>query len=124
MTSKGREEMDKATIGIDVSKDHLNAHRLPDGAVRQFANTRSGLTRLLRWIGCGSSVDRVVFEPTGRYHLELERRMDTAGLPVVKVNPRQAKRFAQSLGCAQKLTERMRRCWRAWERHWRWSHSR
>jgi len=61
-----------------------------------------GLTRLIRWIGFGSSVDRVVFEPTGRYQLELERRLDTAGLPVVKDNPRQAKRFAQSLGVRAK----------------------
>jgi hypothetical protein len=29
MTSKGREKMSEATIGIDVSKDHLDAHRLP-----------------------------------------------------------------------------------------------
>jgi transposase len=102
MTSKGREKMDKVTIGIDVSKDHLDAHRLPDGAASKFANTKSGLTRLIRWIGCGSSVARVVFEPTGRYHLQLERHLDTAGLPVVKVNPRQAKRFAQSLGVRAK----------------------
>ena len=34
--------MSEATIGIDVSKDHLDAHRLPDGAAPQFANTRSG----------------------------------------------------------------------------------
>jgi transposase len=94
--------MDKVTIGIDVSKDHVDAHRLPDGAASKFANTRSGLTRLIRWIGCGSIVARVVFEPTGRYHLERERHLDTAGLPVMKVNPRQAKRFAQSLGVRAK----------------------
>lgn len=93
--------MSEATIGIDVSKDHLDAHRLPDGAARRFTNTRSGLTQLIRWIG-SSGVARVVFEPTGRYHLELERRLDAAGLPVVKVNPRQAKRFVQALGVRAK----------------------
>ena len=90
--------MADATIGIDVSKDHLDAHRLPDGTARQFANTRSGLTQLIRWIGSSSRVARVVFEPTGRYHLELERSLGAAGLPLAKVNPRQAKRFAQALG--------------------------
>ena len=69
--------MSEATIGIDVSKDHLDAHRLPDGAARQFANTKNGLMQLIRWIGC-SSVARVVFEPTGRYHLGLERRLGAA----------------------------------------------
>jgi transposase len=48
MTSKGREKMSEATIGIDVSKDHLDAHRLSDGAARRFAKTRSGLTQLIR----------------------------------------------------------------------------
>jgi hypothetical protein len=33
--------MPDVTLGIEVSKDHLDAHRLPDGAARQFANTRS-----------------------------------------------------------------------------------
>ena len=93
--------MRDVTIRIDVSKDHLDAHRLPDGAARQFANTRTGVTQLIRWIG-SFGVAGVVFEPTGRYHLELERRLDTAGLPVVKVNPRQAKRFVQALGVRAK----------------------
>jgi transposase len=101
MTSKGWEKMVDVTIGVDISKDHLDVHRLPDGKARQFANTRSGVTQFIRWIG-SIPVARVVFEPTGRYHLALERRLGTAGLPVVKVNPRQAKRFAQSLGVRAK----------------------
>ena len=94
--------MSEATIGIDVSKDHLDAYRLPDGTARQFANTGRGLTQFIRWIGSSSSVVRVVYEPTGRYHLELERRLGDAGFPLAKVNPRQAKRFAQSLGVRAK----------------------
>ena len=43
-----------------------------------------------------------MFEPTGRYHRALERRLDTAGYPLVKVNPRQAKRFSQALGVRAK----------------------
>ncbi len=37
MTSRGMEKMNHDTIGVDVSKDHLDAHRLTDGrtAVRQ-----------------------------------------------------------------------------------------
>jgi transposase len=93
--------MNQATIGIDVSKDHLDVHRLPDGAARQFANTKGGLTQLIRWIGA-SIVERIVFEPTGRYHRDLERRLGEAGFPLAKVNPRQAKRFAQSLGVRAK----------------------
>ena len=38
MTSRGAEKMNNDTIGVDVSKDHLDAHRLADGATRRFAN--------------------------------------------------------------------------------------
>jgi hypothetical protein len=35
MTSRGMEKMKNDTIGVDVSKDHLDAHRLADGATRR-----------------------------------------------------------------------------------------
>ena len=50
----------------------------------------------------GAAVERVVFEPTGAYHARLGRALGQAGLPVVKVNPRQAQRFAEAMGQAAK----------------------
>lgn len=88
--------MTESTIGIDVSKDRLDVRRLPDGVEAAFGNDRAGLKALVRWLGTG--VQRVVFEPTGRYHLALERRLAEAGYPLVKVNPRQARRFGEALG--------------------------
>jgi hypothetical protein len=44
MTSRGAEKMKIDTIGV-VSKDHLDAHRLADGATRRFANDVSPTTR-------------------------------------------------------------------------------
>jgi len=88
--------MTEITIGVDVSKDFLDAHRHPDGDGRRFANDSAGFKALIRWIGEG--VSRVVFEPTGPYHGALERALAKAGLPVVKVNPRQARRFAEATG--------------------------
>ena len=41
---------------------------------------------------------RVVFEPTGPYHRAVERALGVAGVPFVKVNPRQARRFAEAIG--------------------------
>jgi transposase len=52
---------------------------------------------LLRWIG-QTHVARVVFEATGPYHRDLEQRLDAAGSPIAKVNPRQARRFAEATG--------------------------
>jgi transposase len=89
--------MTKFTIGIDISKDRLDLHRLPDGVSRCFTNDAKGHRALLAWLQ-HDPVDRIVLEPTGAYHRALERALATAGLPVAKVNPRQARRFAEALG--------------------------
>jgi transposase len=88
--------MTQTTIGIDISKDHLDVHRLPGGERDRFDNTSAGHRALLRWIG--PIPTRVVYEPTGPYHRKLEVGLAAAGMPIVKVNPRQARRFAQAVG--------------------------
>lgn len=85
------------TIGVDISKDHLDVCRWPDGVIRRFANDLRGHRALLAWLGEGE-VARVVYEPTGPYHRGLERALAGAGLPLAKVNPRQARRFAEATG--------------------------
>lgn len=92
--------MNKDTIGIDISKDTLDAHRLSTGAAAQFANSAAGLRALRRWIGARIP-DLVVYEATGAYHAALERGFADV-LPLVKVNPLQARRFAQARGTRAK----------------------
>jgi transposase len=43
-------------------------------------------------------LQRVVFEATGAYHRLLEHELGRAGVPMVKVNPLQARRFAEAIG--------------------------
>jgi len=105
MTSKGAEKMKNDTIGVDVSKDHLDAHRLSDGVNRRFANDKTGHRAFIRWL-VQPSVERVVFEPTGPYHRAFERALGLAGVPYAKVNPRQARRFAEAVGTLAK-TDRL-----------------
>lgn len=88
--------MSHPTIGIDISKETLDVHRLPDGARCRFTNDKTGHQALIAWIG--TPVTRIVFEPTGPYHRALERALAAADLPLVKVNPRQARRFAEATG--------------------------
>ena len=40
----------------------------------------------------------VIYEATGAYHRQLERPLGAKALPFVKVNPKQARRFAQAAG--------------------------
>ena len=88
--------MTETNIGIDISKDHLDVHRLPGDERRRFDNSKAGHKALIRWIG--DTPARVVYEPTGRYHRTLERALAAAGMPIAKVNPRQARRFAEAIG--------------------------
>ena len=105
MTSKGAEKMQNDTIGVDVSKDHLDACRLADGASRRFANDKCGRKAFVKW--CAETpIVRVVFEPTGPYHRAFEHALGAAGVPFVKVNPCQARRFAEAIGSLAK-TDRL-----------------
>lgn len=88
-------------IGIDISKDHLDVHHLPDGAASRFANTKSDLKALTTWL-VSLQPERVVFEPTGAYHRKLERSLAEAGITYAKINPRQARRFAEATGTLAK----------------------
>lgn len=85
------------TIGIDVSKGTLDLHRRVDSANIQFSNDTPGFKHLLKWIGpCAPAL--IVFEATGAYHRSLEKFLNVHQLPYVKVNPKQARRFAQAVG--------------------------
>jgi len=88
--------MTLSTIGIDISKETLDVHRMSDGASRRFSNDKAGHKALIVWIGGDRRA--VVFEPTGPYHRAFEHALAKAGLPLVKVNPRQARRFAEATG--------------------------
>jgi transposase len=88
------------TIGIDISKSHLDAFWLADGASARFENSPRGFRALTRWLD-GSPVARVVFEPTGPYHRAFETAL-AGRFPLVKVNPLQARRFAESCGARAK----------------------
>ena len=100
MTSQGPEKMTELTIGIDISKHHLDAACFTSGRQERFANDPAGHKALRRWIGPAARVARLVYEATGRYHAGLEEAF--AGWPLVKVNPLRARRFAEACGTRAK----------------------
>ena len=93
------------TIGIDISKERLDAFRLSDKQHRPFANDATGHRALLHWMGAGKDI-RVIFEPTGACHRRLEAALASRDIAFVKVNPRQARRFAEATG-TQAKTDRV-----------------
>lgn len=88
---------DAQSIGVDISKATLDAHAYPVGQAHSVPNTPHGFKDLLKWLQAYEVV-RVVFEPTGAYHHDFERALAKAELPLCKINPLQAKRYAQSRG--------------------------
>lgn len=89
--------MTQAIIGIDISKDHLDVHRLPGKREKRFPNDRAGHRALIKWLA-GGPVERIVYEATGPYHRAFEHSLGQAGLPLARINPRQARRFAEATG--------------------------
>ena len=87
-------------IGVDISKSHLDAFRLEDGAAQRFDNSAMGFRALTKWLG-KAPVARIVFEPTGPYHKAFEAKLGET-FPLVKVNPLQARRFAEAHGTRAK----------------------
>jgi len=88
--------MTNDSIGIDIPKDILDAHRLSDWAAARIPNTPVGFRALSTWLGKGMPT-RVVFEATGPYHGSFERTF-SGKRPLVNVNPLQARRFSQACG--------------------------
>jgi len=88
------------TIGVDISKAHLDAFRLEDGAAHRLENSAAGFSALRKWLG-KAPIARIVFEPTGPYHKAFEAAFSKT-LPLVKVNPLQARRFAEAHGTRAK----------------------
>ena len=100
-------------IGIDISKDRLDAFRLSNRQHSGFGNDKAGFKALLKWIGEAEG-SRIVYEPTGPYHRGMEEALAKAGHALVKVNPRQARRFAEAAAPRPRRIGWMRCCWRGW----------
>jgi transposase len=84
-------------VGVDVSKHRLDVHVLPTGASFAVDNTPQGIEQLIERLK-PLGVCRLVVEATGGYQRRVAAELTAAGIPVMTVNPRQARDFARSLG--------------------------
>src|SRR5690349_18388889 len=86
-----------AFVGIDVSKATLDVAILGRVEARQFANTVRGFRALVSWLKPWRP-HRVLLEATGGYEQAALDALHAAGLPMVRINPRQARDFAKATG--------------------------
>ncbi len=87
------------TAGIDVAHKTLalvisKGEKL--GKAREFANSPTGHQALIKALK-SVKVQRVCLEATGSYHLDLALAIEAAGLALMVLNPKAAKRFAEAL---------------------------
>ena len=89
-------------VGVDVCKQHLDVCLgSADQRVLNDANGWSGLVALFK----ANNVDLVVLEATGGYERGLVCALQLAGVNVARVNPRQARDFAKSIGVLAKTDQ-------------------
>jgi transposase len=89
--------MDNVVVGIDVSKDRLDVHVLPDGVGFSVSRDASGLEGLAGRLKPLSPA-LVGVEATGGFETVVAASLLAAGLSVVTVNPAQVRHFALALG--------------------------
>ena len=113
-TNIKKEEAAKQCLGIDVSKDKLDAcisqvdtrQVIKVQGTRQFTNTPEGWKSLAQWTkrfykNAAISFS-VVIEATGVYHEKLAYHLKDSGFPVSIVLPNKSKNYAKSLNVKTK----------------------
>ncbi len=99
----------RPNAGVDVSKQHLDACWLAED--QRLVNDASGWDELIAKLR-QADVDLVVVEATGGYERGLVCALQAAGITVARVNPRQARDFAKSMGVLAKTDRIDARCLR------------
>jgi transposase len=93
--------MESTFVGIDVAKQSLDLQTYPAGQPQQFENSPAGIRALGKTLRT-RQVALIVVEATGGYETALVADLAQAGLPVVIINPRQARDYARALGLLAK----------------------
>jgi transposase len=84
-------------VGIDVSKDRLDVHVLPQGEAFSVERNGKGLALLVERLK-SFAPSLVAVEATGGFESTTAAAVAGAGLPLAVVNPAQVRHYAQALG--------------------------
>ena len=84
-------------VGIDVAKDWFDVAVLGEKRTQQFASTKQGIAKLVRWL-CQLQPTLIVVEATGGYEESLVLALLEADLPVARVSPQRVRQYARAKG--------------------------
>lgn len=85
------------TAGVDVGKQFLDIAVSECPRQLRVSNNKEGIAKAVQWLLC-EGVERTVVEATGGYEDSFLQAACEAGLWVARVNPRQARNFANATG--------------------------
>jgi transposase len=90
-------EYHKSSVGIDISKHHLDVYHLPSGEYRRYKNTLPEVQQCIKWLK-DSATQRIVFEPSGGYEKLLRQELSQQKQPFSMVNAAMVRYFARAKG--------------------------
>ena len=90
-----------AYFGIDISKDHLDLHQLPQDRAARFEANPEGISQLITYLKRRKPT-LIVIEATGGYETQLAAELVSAKQNVAVVNPFQVRSYAKALGILAK----------------------
>lgn len=91
----------ESSAGIDVCKNWLDAHVLPEGCSLRLANDAKGINRLAAFL-TKRGVSLIAMEATGKWHRLAHRLLHARGFRVAVLNPLRARLFAEAIGLLAK----------------------
>jgi transposase len=89
--------MQQTFVGIDISKNSLDVHVLPEDTSCSFANEPQKVKALIRKLK-KLKPTLIVMEATGGYEISLAVQLSGAKLNTAVVNPRQVRDYARAIG--------------------------
>jgi transposase len=95
------QKQDYIAVGVDVSSKKLDACVLPSNEHQQFENDKKGHKALAQWVK-KNHANIVLCENTGGYETPMLLALFNAGISVRAINPKQIKRYIESLGTVAK----------------------
>jgi len=86
---------EKKYLGIDTSKEWIDAHLLPNHQIWKVDNT---LEALQSWIAAlPSGIEMALIEATGGLHNQVAALLAEAGIPVCIINPKAIHHFSKAM---------------------------
>jgi len=93
--------MSELFVGIDISKNSLDVHILPENQSETYSYEPQAVKRFIEKLKVLAPTI-IVMEATGGYEISIAAQLADAALPVAVMNPRQIRDYARALGILAK----------------------